>query len=326
MQIQFTRKIKAAIFFFTLFAVIFANPAIVSRLTTFTDGTILTASDLNSEFNNLVNTINNLDNDNLSSTANISASKISAAIDGSGITRDGGTGALSVNPDGVGIEISGDAVQLKNNGVTDAKLRQSAALSVIGRSANSTGNVADIAAGTDGHVLRRSGTSLGFGTIVSAGIEDGTIATADLANGSVTQAKRASLGQQISASGSLGTSSTSPVDVTNLSVTITTTGRPVYLLLISDGGPSLCTINTTRASGTSAYAIVTLVRDSTTISYNESGATIGGATSVSTTAPGSSINFVDVPSAGTYTYKVQLYTFASTSVNITACKLAAFEL
>lgn len=51
------------------------------------------------------------------------------------------------------------------NAVTDSKLRQSAALSVIGRSANSTGNVADISAGTDGDILRRSGTSLGFGNI-----------------------------------------------------------------------------------------------------------------------------------------------------------------
>jgi hypothetical protein len=51
------------------------------------------------------------------------------------------------------------------NGVTDAKLRQSVALSVIGRAANSTGNVADIAAVNDHEVLRRSGTSLAFGAV-----------------------------------------------------------------------------------------------------------------------------------------------------------------
>ncbi len=51
------------------------------------------------------------------------------------------------------------------NAVTDSKLRQSAGLSVIGRSANSTGNVADITSATDGDVLRRSGTSIGFGNI-----------------------------------------------------------------------------------------------------------------------------------------------------------------
>lgn len=57
------------------------------------------------------------------------------------------------------------------NKVTDTMLRQSAALSVIGRSANSTGNVADISAGSDGYILRRSGTAIGFGTIVNAGVD-----------------------------------------------------------------------------------------------------------------------------------------------------------
>lgn len=57
-----------------------------------------------------------------------------------------------------------------NNAVTDAKLRDSAALSVIGRSANTSGDPADIAAGTDTHVLRRSGTTIGFGLISVASI------------------------------------------------------------------------------------------------------------------------------------------------------------
>lgn len=53
---------------------------------------------------------------------------------------------------------------ITNNAITDAKLRTSAAFSVIGRASNSTGNVADIS-GTDGQVLRVSGTTLGFGTV-----------------------------------------------------------------------------------------------------------------------------------------------------------------
>lgn len=56
--------------------------------------------------------------------------------------------------------------------VTNAKFRNSAGLSVVGRSASTTGNVADITAGTDGHVLRRSGSALGFGTIGNASISD----------------------------------------------------------------------------------------------------------------------------------------------------------
>jgi len=57
------------------------------------------------------------------------------------------------------------------NAVTDAKFRESAGLSIVGRSANTTGNVADITAGTDHHVLRRSGTALGFGLLVNANID-----------------------------------------------------------------------------------------------------------------------------------------------------------
>lgn len=61
-----------------------------------------------------------------------------------------------------------------------SKLENGTALSVLGRGANSNGAVASIVAGTDGHVLRRTGTTVAFGQIVAGGIADG----------SVTEAKR----------------------------------------------------------------------------------------------------------------------------------------
>lgn len=51
---------------------------------------------------------------------------------------------------------------IDTNAVTNAKFRQSVGLSVVGRGANSTGDVADITAGTDGYVLRRNGTVVRF--------------------------------------------------------------------------------------------------------------------------------------------------------------------
>jgi hypothetical protein len=84
------------------------------------------------------------------------------SVGGGGIT-DGDKGDITVSG-------SGSTWTIDNNSVTDAKLRQSVGLSVIGRSANSTGNVADIVAGTDHDVFRRSGTTLGFGKINIAGI------------------------------------------------------------------------------------------------------------------------------------------------------------
>lgn len=80
------------------------------------------------------------------------------------------------------------AATIGNNAVTNAKFRQSAALSIVGRSANSTGNVADIAAGSDHQVLRRSGTSLAFGAIAlnqSAAVT-GTLPVANGGTGNAT--------------------------------------------------------------------------------------------------------------------------------------------
>jgi hypothetical protein len=91
----------------------------------------------------------------------------------SGGVSDGDKGDIVVSGSGATWTIDTDAV-------TDDKLRESAALSVIGRSANSTGNPADIAAATDGHVLRRSGTSLGFGQVATAGIADDAVTLAKI--------------------------------------------------------------------------------------------------------------------------------------------------
>lgn len=82
-----------------------------------------------------------------------------------------------------------DAAGIANNAVTDAKLRDSAALSVIGRAANTSGDPADIVASADGQVLRRSGTSIAFGTVEAAGIADGAVTTDKIANDAVDDTK-----------------------------------------------------------------------------------------------------------------------------------------
>jgi hypothetical protein len=92
-----------------------------------------------------------------------------------GVVSDGDKGDITVSAGGATWTIDNDVI-------SDAKLRNSAALSVIGRSANSTGDPADIAAASDGEVLRRSGTTLGFGTIATAGITDAAVTLAKMAN------------------------------------------------------------------------------------------------------------------------------------------------
>ena len=66
-------------------------------------------------------------------------------------------------------------VKIDGNAVDNTKLRDSVGLSVIGRTSSTTGDPADIVAATEGHVLRRSGTRVGFGTIGTAGIAKAAI-------------------------------------------------------------------------------------------------------------------------------------------------------
>jgi hypothetical protein len=100
---------------------------------------------------------------------------VDAAVGGA--VSDGDKGDITVSS-------SGTVWTVDSNTISDAKLRQSAGLSVIARSANSTGNVADVTAANDGEVLRRSGTTLGFGTIATAGIANSAVTLAKIANAS----------------------------------------------------------------------------------------------------------------------------------------------
>lgn len=95
----------------------------------------------------------------------------SGAVDGTTTTLTSG-GAIQVGTVQTG-NIASSAVTTAKiadatdtaTGVTDSKLRWSAATSVIGRSAATSGAPADITAANDHEVLRRSGTTIGFGQL-----------------------------------------------------------------------------------------------------------------------------------------------------------------
>lgn len=89
------------------------------------------------------------------------ARRASQALSG---TDDWVTGAIEVNTDGQ-LDVAAGGItttKIADDAVTDAKLRESAAVSVIGRSANSTGNPADIAAAANDRVLARTSNTLAF--------------------------------------------------------------------------------------------------------------------------------------------------------------------
>ena len=100
----------------------------------------------------------------------------SGAVDGTTTTLTGG-GAIQVGTIQTG-NIASDAVTTAKiadatdtaTGVTDSKLRWSTARSVLGRSAATSGAPADITASADDQVLRRSGGTVGFGTITPSSL------------------------------------------------------------------------------------------------------------------------------------------------------------
>ncbi len=166
-------------------------------------------------------------------------------------------------------------------------------------------------------------------------IKNSGVGTTQIADGAVTQAKRAALGQQVSSAVSPSTISGSVADATGLTITITTTGRPVFVgltsgqyNLVSTGNSTspaalVGTINIVRVlSGTPT----TIVSTSPTI-YAD--ATAGG--QVRNSIPAGSIMTIDPIAAGTYTYKIQfavsqLSGGGSPALSFTSATLFAYEL
>jgi hypothetical protein len=167
---------------------------------------------------------------------------------------------------------------------------------------------------------------------------DGSVTTVKIATNAVTHDKMAARatgttvaagGVAISASsGSYSNATTTYTDVTNLSVTISTTGRPVFVGLMSSGTASSSTVggSTTSASNNPGI-ILKFVRGATDISIQEIN-TVSDSTDGYIVTPPSSFHHVDVVAAGTYTYKVQAKTTSAVNTNSTVVdtKLVVYEL
>ena len=119
--------------------------------------------------------------------------------------------------------------------------------------------------------------------------------------------------QQSASCGSFSSTSSSFVDVTNLSVSITTTGRRVCIHIVPDGG------TTTRGMiGAAGQAFIQALRDSTVVG-------VSGST-VSYSVPSSSFVFYDSPAAVNYTYKIQGKTLSGDLWSVTNNVVVVYEM
>lgn len=165
---------------------------------------------------------------------------------------------------------------IADDAVTDGKIRNSAALSVIGRSANSTGDPADIAAGADGDVLRRSGTTLGFGSIVQSAVTNlvsDLAAKLALAGGTVTGEIALGSGGSINDAGPITASGSltrathgGRVVKTSGNITIPNASGDVGMGgMIIGGGAHTVAFNSTTSAALAAGDIVSYYVESTTV-------------------------------------------------------------
>lgn len=123
------------------------------------------------------------------SAGNFSAGTITASLSGNASTASqlatarniSATGDISWSVSFNGSSNVSGSATIPNGTVTYAKMQNSGGLSVLGRSASSTGSVSDISASSDHQVLRRSGSSIGFGAV---NLSSGNAVTGTLPAGS----------------------------------------------------------------------------------------------------------------------------------------------
>mgnify|MGYP003450318337 CR=1 FL=1 len=177
--------------------------------------------------------------------------------------------------------------------------------------------------------------NLNSGTLATANFQDGcldninyfatdSIGTAEIVDANVTRVKRASVVNSFSTTtGSTNVATTS--ETTIKSVSVTTNGRPVMLMLVNnESSTGLIQANDSSASKDFTYDI-RFKRDGTAVAWLRHVFFTFAAGSIQ--IPPSAFAHVDQPAAGSYTYSATIQNSAALdSADLQNLKLVAYEL
>lgn len=166
--------------------------------------------------------------------------------------------------------------------------------------------------------------------IASDNITDLGINTANLNTGAVTKIKQTSNYAVTASSGTfayVASSATTLKAITNLSTTITTTGKPVLVgLYPAEYNGSLGAIIWQTGGVAANSGTLWLLRDSSTTG---AGYNMNGSGNTLETHSCSNFSYVDTPVSGTYVYSVRLsvvYSSGTSEADVNHCRLIVQEL
>jgi hypothetical protein len=115
------------------------------------------------------------------------------------------------------------------------------------------------------------------------------------------------------------------VAVTNLSVTLTTSGRPVQVMLMPDGIGTAEVGCATTSPGTAILAFIRINRDAGGALYSNEMGFEGASGNLQYYVPAASVAAVDIVTAGTHTYIIEINGGSSLAI-CSNCVLVAYEL
>lgn len=201
-----------------------------------------------------------------------------------------------------------------------------------------TANIADeaITAAKIAAAVAGDGLAGGAGTALSVNVDDSTIEidsdTLRVKDAGIGPAKLAAVNLESSGKVTRSTTSLTYVDLAGFSISITTNGRPVCILIqaVYDATDNFGgIILNDNVSSFNIKGFIRLIRDSTVLSDNEYGifTSSGGADPIDYAYCAPGVIYIDTPAAGTYTYKLQGHVLlSSTAMVLENCELVAYEL